>query len=133
MNIFLVFIILSLVENFPEIQVDSRANRRYAQKKAIARKRSVYNARFGKGKWYDIPYHDEPHDKFKHPELEGKYVSYHKAQIHSKPQANRWATESIGGHRRFAKWEKEYYGSPEVALDKYFQKIDKRWEDRYGE
>lgn len=116
MNIFTLIFILSVFEDIPVLPEKPRATRRVNRAKAIVRNRRTYNNVVGRGIWFDSP--DE----------NGDYKRYASGNIHHKSQKGRWATERLSGHRRFAKWEKDYYGSPEVALDKYFQRIDKRQE-----
>lgn len=123
MNIVTIIIVLSMLEELPELPEYTRANRRAERSKAIARNRRTAKELSWAMPWYDHPYHNEAHDKFKRPELEGKYASYHKAQVYTKAQQGRWENPHFGGHRRFAKWERDYYPSGADYLGKL------RWED----
>lgn len=126
MNIFTIIILLSLAD-VPTLPEHSRANRRAERSKAIARNRRTAKDLSWAMPWYDHPYHNEAHDKFQRPELEGKYASYHKAQVYDKPQQGRWENPHFGGHRRFAKWERDYYPSGADYLGKL------RWEEELRE
>ena len=77
--------------------------------------------------WFDEPYHNEAHQRFQHPELEGKYVSYHSGQIYTHSQQGRWDDYQFGGHRRYAKWEKKAYPSGKDAF------ATSRWEEELKE
>lgn len=110
MNIFTIIILLSLAD-VPTLPKHSRANRRAERTKAIARNRSTAKELCSSMPWFDEPWHNEAHDKFPKPELEGKFVSYHKGKVYDKDQQGRWADYHFGGHRQFAKWEKKAYSS----------------------
>lgn len=126
MNIFLMIVLLSLLEDAAVLPT-GRGSLRAARNRAIAHNRTVYNNRVGRGKWYDEPYHNYDHYRISHPEWEGKYVTYNGSEIHTNAQQGRWATDRLSGHRRFAKWCKDYYPS---GKDK-FSRL--RWEDELKE
>lgn len=126
MNIFTIIVLLSMAD-VPTLPERSRANRRAERSKAIARNRRTAKELSYSMPWYDKPWHNEAHDKFQHPELEGKYVSYRKAQVYDKPQQGRWENPHFGGHRRFAKWCREAYPS---FVD---EKATARWEEELDE
>ena len=120
MNIFVIILLLSIMD-IPTLPEKPPANRRAARTKAIAHNRRVYHDVVGSGIWFEAPRKD------------GVYQRYASGQHHTNSQQGRWTTERLSGHRRFEKWSKDYYGSPEVALDKYFRKVDRHFEERYGD
>lgn len=120
MNIFVVILLLSIMD-IPSLPEKPRATRRASRSKAIAHNRHVYHNVIGSGIWFETA------------EEDGIYRRHAAGHHHANSQQGRWETERLSGHRRFEKWSKDCYGSPEVELDKYFRKIDSRWEERYGE
>lgn len=120
MNIFVVILLMSIAD-IPTLPEKSRATRRAARSKAIAHNHRIYHDVIGGGIWFEQPHED------------GVYHRHASGHRHANSQQGRWATERLSGHRRFEKWSRDYYGSPEVELDKYFQRIDRRWEERYEE
>lgn len=123
MNIVTIVILLSLLEELPELPEYTRANRQAQRDRQIARNKALENSRFGGGIWFGKPYHVEVHKRFQHPELEGKYVSYHNGQVYDKKQDGRFAEFNFGGHRRHSKWAKKAHPSGADYLGKL------RWED----
>lgn len=120
MNIFVIILLLS-ISDIPVLPEKPRATRRAARSKAIAHNRRVYHDVIGNGIWFDEPRED------------GVYRRHASGHLHTNSQQGRWETERLSGHRSFAKWSKRYCGSPEIVLDKYFRRIDHRYEERYGE
>ena len=117
MNIFVILILLAL-QDIPELPAAKRADRRAARSKAIRHNRTVYNNRIGPGKWFDVVDED------------GYYrlgPSWKPSIKTRKPQQGRWATDKLGGHRRFAKWSKDYYPSGVDAIGK------SKWEEELKE
>ena len=126
MNIYLMIVLLALAE-IPTLPECARANTRTQRDRQIARNKALESSRFRCGIWFGKPYHNEIHDRVKHLEWEGKYVSYHGGHIYDKKQDGRFAEFNFGGHRRFAKWAREYYPS---GAD-YFGKL--RWDEELKE
>ena len=117
MNIFMIIVLLALLD-IPELPAAKRADRRAARSKAIAHNRRTYNNVLGPGKWYDSPDEDGYY----------RFGPSWKPSIKTrKPQQGRWATDKLGGHRRYAKWQRDYYPSGADAVGKA------RWEDELQE
>lgn len=101
MNIFLLILVIYYMD-IPELPSKPRADRRAARSKAIKHNRRVSVNVLGPGKWFDAPDED------------GFYrlgPSWKPSIKTSKSQRGRWATDRLSGHRRYAKWSKEYYPS----------------------
>ena len=108
MNIFLIILILNFLD-IPALPAKPRADRRAARSKAITHNRRTYNNVLGPGKWYDTTDED------------GFYrlgPSWKPSIKTSKSQRGRWATDKLSGHRRYAKWAKEYYPSKTNMISK---------------
>ena len=117
MNIFIILVLLSM-QDTPVLPAKPRADRRAARSKAIAHNRRTYNNVLGPGKWYDVP-DEEGYFRFG--------PSWKPSIKTKKSQQGRWATERLSGHRRYAKWERDYYPSGADVVGKA------RWEEELNE
>lgn len=114
MNIFAVLILLSM-QDIPALPAKPRADRRAARSKAIAHNKKVYNNVVGGGIWFD------------QPKANGIYCRHASGHHHTKAQQGRWETERLSGHRRYAKWQRDYYPSGADVVSKL------RWEEELKE
>lgn len=117
MNIMIIMLLVMLDEEIPELPEYSRANRRAARDKYVARNKRSYTARC----------HGENGHWAENPDEDGVYRSYHSGHIHHNAQTGRWATERLSGHRRYQKWCRDAYPS---FTD---EKATARWEEELKE
>lgn len=92
MNIFLMAILLSLLDDAATLPT-GRGARRASRSKAITHNRRMYNDIVGGEIWFDKPWHCDDHDMW-HPEWEGLYVPYpyKEGYAYNKSQQGRWET-----------------------------------------
>ena len=128
----ILFVLVDIIVNENEDR-PSRGDLRDKRDRAIAKNRRTYRNAVGDGIWFDEPYHDYEHDRFHHPEWDGKFVRYSGGQIYDKEQNGRWATERLSGHRRLQKWSRDYYPSWVDEKHRRWDEADRRYELRYGE
>ena len=114
-----IYTIIFLIAYFCDLEsvsaAPSRANTRAKRDRAIAHNHRVYHNVLGDGIWFEMV--DE----------NGTYSRYTGGNKHNNKQRGRWATVRLSGHRRFAKWERDYYPSGADYMGKL------RWEEELKE